>query len=78
MKKIFIFIFLFIAITSVFCVSMSSERAVKFAEWLESKGINPYIIVLLVAMLPIFELRGSIPVGILVMKLDVIQVIIWS
>lgn len=78
MKKLFIFIFLAVIITSIFGIDMTDQKAAKFADWLTSKGINPYIIVVLLAMLPIFELRGSIPVGILVMKLDVVQVIIWS
>jgi len=57
---------------------MTDEKALKFTDWLKSKGIDPYIIVLLLAMLPIFELRGSIPVGILALKLDIVQVIIYS
>jgi len=78
MKKILLFIFLLIAVTTVFGASLQDDKAVRFAEMLKNKGINPYFIVMLLAMLPIFELRGSIPVGILVMKLDIAPVIIYS
>ena len=78
MKKILIFVFTVLGITALFSVSLQSDRAVSFAEMLRAKGIDPYMIVAFLAMLPIFELRGSIPVGILVLKLDLAQVLIYS
>ena len=41
-------------------------------------GINPYLVILLIAMIPIVELRGSIPVGILFLKLNPIWVVVLS
>ena len=37
--------------------------------WLEAKGLNPYWIVFIISMLPIIELRGAIPVAILLFKI---------
>lgn len=79
MKKLMIFVFVFLVVSTLFSATdIKDEKATKFATWLKEKGINPYLIVLLLAMLPIFELRGSIPVGIFAMKLDIVPVIIYS
>lgn len=45
-------------------------------KWLTEKGINQYIIPALISMLPISELRGGIPVGLFVFKLNPIYVFI--
>lgn len=37
--------------------------------WLEAKGLSPRLIVLIISMLPLIELRGSIPVAIIVFKM---------
>ncbi|MBN1151187.1 small multi-drug export protein [candidate division WOR-3 bacterium] len=41
----------------------------KFTENLKNRGIPPDLIVILISMLPIFELRGGIPVGLLTLDL---------
>jgi uncharacterized membrane protein len=38
--------------------------------WMEAKGLNPILIVLIISMLPIIELRGAIPVAILIFKMN--------
>jgi len=43
-----------------------SERVVS---WLSHKGLNPRIIVMIISMLPIIELRGSIPFAIWVFRM---------
>jgi uncharacterized membrane protein len=46
--------------------------------FIESLGLSPEAAVLLLATLPIFELRGSVPVGILLFKLPVLKTAIFS
>jgi uncharacterized membrane protein len=41
----------------------------KTVAWLSAKGLNPLVIVLIISMLPIVELRGSIPIAILLFKI---------
>jgi uncharacterized membrane protein len=47
-------------------------------QYIEGLGMSPEAVVLLLAMLPIFELRGSVPVGILLFQLPVAQTAIYS
>lgn len=37
--------------------------------WLQNQGINPYWIVIIISILPVIELRGAIPVAILLFKI---------
>jgi len=46
--------------------------------FIERLGLSPEAVVLLLAMLPIFELRGSVPVGILFFRLPVADTAIYS
>jgi uncharacterized membrane protein len=50
----------------------------RVADVLRERGVNPELIVGLIAMLPIVELRGAVPVGILVLGLPWWKVVIWS
>lgn len=60
-----ILFFLFVAIAlPVFC----AERAEIAARSLKERGIAPILIAGLISMVPIFELRGGIPIGIAVFK----------
>ncbi len=60
-----ILFFLFVAIAlPVFC----AERAETAARSLEERGIAPLLIAGLISMVPIFELRGGIPIGIALFK----------
>jgi uncharacterized membrane protein len=45
-------------------LAYSSERADDYARSMKERGISPLLITGLISMLPIFELRGGIPVGI--------------
>ncbi len=46
--------------------------------YIEGLGLSPEIAVLLLATLPIFELRGSVPVGIILFKLPALKTAIYS
>lgn len=43
-----------------------------FVQWLSSHGLAPELVVLVISMLPIFELRGGIPCGFL------LQLVWWK
>ncbi|HOJ64145.1 MAG TPA: small multi-drug export protein [Spirochaetota bacterium] len=81
MKKLLLnFLFIFIVITFLFSIESHEKKdiGIKITEFFLDKGINPYFIILIISMLPIVELRGSIPIGILFLKLQWIPVIIIS
>jgi uncharacterized membrane protein len=46
----------------------AADRASDAARYLEEKGLSPLLVTAVVSMLPIFELRGGIPVGVAVLK----------
>jgi uncharacterized membrane protein len=48
------------------------------ADWLRAKGLSPEFVVVLISMLPIVELRGAVPVGILVFNMPWWQAVLWS
>lgn len=56
----------------------ASEIANRTVEWLRGYGLSPLMIVLLISMLPIIELRGAIPVGILLFRLPWPEVVLVS
>jgi len=45
---------------------------------IEGLGLSPEVVVLILATLPIFELRGSVPIGILLFKLPVWETAVYS
>jgi len=71
-KALFILIFITVlALSSVLPVAaLASNRAEGFACNLREKGISPLLVTGLISMIPIFELRGGIPVGIALFKLN--------
>lgn len=80
-KLIFTIIFLFISVAFLFANDATTDfqsKGAKIANWFINIGINPYLVVFLIAMLPIVELRGAIPVGILFLKLQWVYVILFS
>lgn len=78
-KKLFILIqFLFISFLIFSSAKPGGGIGARFAEDLRSMGINPYLIILMIAALPIVELRGAIPVGILFLELEWIPVILMA
>jgi len=48
------------------------------ANWLRARGLSPELVVVLIAALPIVELRGAVPVGILVFNMPWWQAVLWS
>ncbi len=46
--------------------------------YIEGMGLSPEIAVLLLATLPIFELRGAVPVGIILFELPVLKTAVFS
>jgi len=48
------------------------------ADWLRARGLSPELVVVLIATLPIVELRGAVPVGILVFNMPWWQAVLWS
>ena len=49
-------------------------RAAGLAGTLRSRGVPPILVTGLISLLPIFELRGAIPVGVALFKLDIFSV----
>ncbi len=47
-------------------------------QFIQGLGLSPEVAVLLLAMLPIFELRGSVPVGILLFQIPVLKTAVYS
>lgn len=45
---------------------------------IEGLGLSPELVVLILAMLPIFELRGSVPIGLLLFDLPVWKTALYS
>jgi uncharacterized membrane protein len=48
------------------------------ANWLRSKGLSPELAVAVIAAVPIIELRGAVPVGILVFGMPWWQAVLWA
>ncbi len=48
----------------------ASGIADKTVDWLGARGLSPIWIVLLISMVPVIELRGAIPIAILLFKMD--------
>lgn len=69
-------------IIGVLLLCAVSLNASSFADhtvsWLQHKGINPYWIVIIISILPVIELRGAIPVAILLFKIPWPQAVALS
>jgi uncharacterized membrane protein len=48
------------------------------ADWLRARGLSPELVVVLIAALPIVELRGAVPVGIIVFCMPWWQAVLWA
>jgi uncharacterized membrane protein len=71
--------------TMLFCIDGTADTehghistGARIALLLKDLGINPYLIILIIAMLPIVELRGAIPAGIIFLELEWVPVIMFS
>lgn len=78
MKYIISIIIIIFVVTLAFSENVDNSIGKKIADKLVNIGINPYLAILLIATIPIVELRGSIPVGILLFKLNWVFVVIFS
>jgi uncharacterized membrane protein len=67
-KKALLIILLLIASCALLSPAFCSEKAIDTARSLEKRGVNPLLVTGLISMLPIFELRGGIPIGIALLK----------
>jgi len=74
MKKILYLLILILIFTNLF----GSSYGERLAQDLYNKGINPYLVILIISTIPIVELRGAIPIGILFFKLNWSYVILIS
>jgi uncharacterized membrane protein len=77
MKYILSVFFVIFVVTLVFASNVDNSIGKRVADKLIDIGINPYFAVLLIATLPIVELRGSIPVGFL-LELNWIYIVLVS
>ncbi len=63
-------------------VGISMAHASSFADdtvtWLDGKGLDPRVIVMIISMLPLIELRGSIPIAILFFKIPWPEAVLLS
>jgi uncharacterized membrane protein len=48
------------------------------AGWLRARGLSPELVVVLIAALPIVELRGAVPVGILFFCMPWWKAVLWA
>lgn len=78
MKFILSLILIIFVVTFIFAESIDNSIGKKIADKLIDIGLNPYLAILLIAIIPIVELRGSIPVGILLFKLNWFLVVVLS
>ncbi len=71
---ILVIVFLLLFVGLLFQEAYASERANSFAESLRERGVSPLLVSGLISMIPVFELRGGIPVGIALFRLSPLSV----
>ena len=80
MKNVVIYLilvlFLAVLVPAAAMSETAGDRAADAAHTLKEKGLPPLLVAGLVSMVPVFELRGGIPVGIAVLKQNPIFVYI--
>ena len=77
-KRIILLYFLSILLFSSVLPAGADEKAADAAHILKEKGISPLLVTGLISMVPIFELRGGIPVGIGVLKQNLFLVYLYA
>jgi uncharacterized membrane protein len=55
-----------------------ANTGLEAADWLKSKGLSPELVVVLIAALPVVELRGAVPVGIFLFRMPWWQALLWA
>lgn len=58
--------------------SVQADTGQEAARWLHARGLSPELVVVLIAALPIVELRGAVPVGILFFCMPWWQAVLWA
>jgi len=76
MRKITIIIL--ILLSFAVCIQAKSNFQAKTIDWLAQYHISPEGIVIIIAALPIFELRGAIPVGMFLFKFSWVKAVLLS
>mgnify|MGYP000971750368 CR=1 FL=1 len=74
LKSIILALLLTLSVSTVFASGFSETTV----QWLSEKGFSPVLIILIISMLPLIELRGSIPVAILLFKMSWQEALILS
>jgi uncharacterized membrane protein len=59
-------------------VSAQAGVGERLAASLQQRGLSPKFVVVAIAMLPVVELRGAVPVGILLFNMPWWQAVLWS
>ncbi len=79
-KKNTFFLYLTIILAAIFVCADASNDSIgsNLADKLIEHNVNPYLSVFIIAMIPIVELRGAIPVGILALQLNWPLVVLLS
>ncbi len=67
-------LFLFLLIPVV----VNAGTGERLAFWLSSRGVSPQLVVFLIAMVPIIELRGAVPIGNNLFNLPLWQTVLLS
>ena len=74
LKKILLILLTVILLQPLFCNTTTD----KTVAWLKEKGVAPELIVMIISMIPIIELRGSIPVAIFLFNIPWLEAAILS
>ncbi len=74
LKKILLILLIVILYQPLFC----NTTADKTVAWLKAKGVAPELIVVIISMIPVVELRGSIPVAILLFNIPWLEAAVLS
>jgi uncharacterized membrane protein len=62
----------------VFAGTAGAETGSRIAQSLRDRGFSPELVVVLIAALPIVELRGAVPVGIILFDMPWWQAVLWA
>ena len=74
LKKILLILLIVILSQPLFC----NTTADKTVSWLKAKGVAPELIVVIISMIPVIELRGSIPVAIFLFNIPWLEAAVLS
>jgi uncharacterized membrane protein len=72
--KVTVALLLFVAVAG----TARADTGLEAANWFRARGLSSELVVVLIAALPIVELRGAVPVGILVFGMPWWQAVFWA